>query len=61
MTKLYHDSATDKYILNNSIDKDFIAYDNDYNMIAGIYDLDYSMRLLKHLLNEKIDKMFAKN
>lgn len=61
MTKLYHNSTTPEYVLNNAIDKNFVAYDNDYNMTAGIYDLDYSMKYLKQLLNEKIDKMLTKN
>lgn len=61
MTKLYHNSTMTKYVLKNSIDKDFVAYDNDYNNIAGIYDLDYSMKYLKHILNDKIDDMLIKN
>ena len=60
MTKLYHNSAIPEYVLNNGIDKDFVAYDNNYNEIAGIYDLDCSIKHLKHILNDKIDNMLNK-
>lgn len=34
MTKLYYNSIIPEYVLDNGIDKDIMAYENNYNEIA---------------------------
>lgn len=57
MANLYHNQMLPEYKIGDSINKDFVDYDNNFNKDAGIYDLDMSMKHLKNVLNYKIDSM----
>ena len=56
IAKLYHNVAieykTDTFTLVNFLDKD-----NEYNQLAGIYELDKTAKQLKEILNQIIDNI----
>ena len=56
ITKLYSNSNAvyncSKYSLDN-----FLEYDNKFNKLAGIYEIDKSMKLLQERLNNAIDNI----
>ena len=60
ITKYYHNEKLNSYNIKNTIDEDFILYDDNYNKGAGIYDLDLSIKILKKELRKKIDEMIIK-
>lgn len=56
IANLYHNSKckyeSEKFTLDN-----FIQMDSEYNKVAGIYELDKSLKILKSILNKAIDKI----
>lgn len=52
--KLYYNPSA-IYNISNCIQQEFLNYDNSFNKIAGIYELDKSMKELKSILYKTID------
>jgi type I restriction enzyme S subunit len=56
IAKLYHNPNA-KYELHKCNLSSFLEYDDKFNSIAGIYELDKSSKLLKQKINAAIDKI----
>ena len=54
IVKIYH-NADIKYSLNNISLENFLEYDTNFNMKAGIYELDKSLKYLKQKLDKTLD------
>ncbi len=50
--KLYHNEA--EYNISECTLENFLKYDNDFNYVAGIYELDNSKKYLQEKLNDAI-------
>lgn len=53
IAKLYHNPQ--EYLSSDCTLDNFLAYDNDYNAKAGIYELDKTAKHLQQILNQAID------
>lgn len=54
IASLYHNDKIHYGIANCTLDS-FLKTDSDYNVEAGIYELDKTLKFLKHKLNRAID------
>jgi len=61
IVKLYHNDSLNYKLTTEANLNNFLQLDNDYNKLAGIYELDKSAKLLKNKLNEAIDNIINDN